>query len=794
MFGRLRSVLRGGGARRRFTVLAVTVLAPMLALAGAALVFDPPEEAKANVQPTLGIDGGTVRGRGPATGFHHYGAYEVNGLVGWCVDSNKTAPDDEPAFTDVGLPERAADTKRAIAWTVGVHGADAIKTGNARKSIAVQLVVHDFMGANNYNGVLDVFTLTNNDLSGFGSDAIEGEIIEMAKLIKVDALFHANHVIHETGATVDLVVQPSNPRPGERANLIVTLTSNDGKPIDNKGIFVDAWGAILDNPPGPAADTDSQGKKVFGFTAIAGENRFTVKTTNLPSTDVRVLGRAGSATMQRIAVPRGAHAENTLRLTAIPQRKVSVQKTTDAGSNVPLSGLKFVLRTSQDPASQQVGGVMTTNEVGATNVISVDPGQYWVHEIDTPAHFNSPAPLPVDLSTADQVGFTFANTVKRGKVTFLKTDSVTKQPLPGVKFVLSYDANKDGTYEQAFPEITTTNTPATVDNLLPGKYQLTETDTPDNYEGLSQPIKFDLAAGETKDLSNQTVNRPLTSVEFVKTATSPFNPDIFTLAGAKFVVREGSHTGTAIGDCTTTQVGTEGRCGLPPNILKAGVTYCWEETVTPPGWGPPTTSAVARCFEAGGGTTVKRIDVAEVSRYVQILGRKFSTADNRLLADAVHDLYRKDDPNVAGNSLKPAAPADAPVIAGYTWVGRARSDANGQTTWPVQLPGFTYCAKELSAPAGFQLDNAPIEARCTAGPVNKNDDGTIANGTIDLPNAPVPVVAGVTVTRAQQALPRTGSNTTALLTMWGGGLMAAGAGLLLAVRRRRAWEWDGLGY
>ena len=55
--------------------------------------------------------------------------------------------------------------------------------------------------------------------------------------------------------------------------------------------------------------------------------------------------------------------------------------------------------------------------------------------------------------------------------------------------------------------------------------------------------------------------------------------------------------------------------------------------------------------------------------------------------------------------MPPAPPEDAASEAGQTWVARATTDNSGTASFPLQFPGYAYCAVEQAAPA---ITNWPL--------------------------------------------------------------------------------------
>ena len=165
----------------RSSLAALALALAAIAAALAAGVLGPPAPAGAAVERGQGFVA-TVDGH-----RSWYGSYRLgdHGEV-WCVDHGVPAPDVVLGYEPTTLDDRAPDTRRAIAWAVGRHGAGVDPVTAA----ALKLVLHDLMGARYPSGPLSVDRLAAADLEGFGGR--EAEVVERAQLIKADAVARAH--------------------------------------------------------------------------------------------------------------------------------------------------------------------------------------------------------------------------------------------------------------------------------------------------------------------------------------------------------------------------------------------------------------------------------------------------------------------------------------------------------------------------------------------------------------------------------------------------------------------------
>ena len=147
--------------------------------------------------------------------------------------------------------------------------------------------------------------------------------------------------------------------------------------------------------------------------------------------------------------------------------------------------------------------------------------------------------------------------------------------------------------------------------------------------------------------------------------------------------------------CTTN---TSGECTTGVTLI-AGGSYCWKEVASPPGLADGATG----CFVATEAQAAEPITVTDAGIFVALQAKKVdATAPTTAIGGATFDLYR-----VGGAGPTSVAPAGAPTEPGDTWVAQAITGPDGLATFPLQLPGFSYCTVEQAAPPGYTLDAMP---------------------------------------------------------------------------------------
>ncbi|MGH8994598.1 MAG: MSCRAMM family protein, partial [Acidimicrobiales bacterium] len=230
--------------------------------------------------------------------------------------------------------------------------------------------------------------------------------------------------------------------------------------------------------------------------------------------------------------------------------------------------------------------------------------------------------------------------------------------------------------------------------LLPGRYQVTESSPPPGYTDTSPTQVVDLLAGEGATVTFG--DAELVATVFHKTASGNINPAELNLAGAVFDVKEGSPSGTEVASCSSD---TSGTC-VTQSVLLSGGRYCWVERTAPAG----LAGGASGCFSADNGQANQPIAVDDQGEFVAIAVKKVDAAAPSVgLPGAVFDLVRV--PTGAQNSSAETFPPTSSTL-----VASATTGPDGVGTFPLQLPGYEYCAVETQAPPDYRADPNP---QCT---------------------------------------------------------------------------------
>lgn len=394
----------------------------------------------------------------------------------------------------------------------------------------------------------------------------------------------------------------------------------------------------------------------------------------------------------------------TEQLTALPTTgTVSVVKGGDDTAYYPLGGAVF-----QVLSGNTVSATLTTGTDGTSSVSGPLPaGSYTVHEETPPPGYGASPDQTVTVVAGSNTVASFTGAdedhVVPASLAIRKTDDQSGAPLAGAVFTVRYDPLNDGGFPQLVGTCTTSASgscsPPGDDGsaeLLPGRYQVTESTPPPGYSATPPTSQVvELLAGE-----NGTVvfgDAELVAVVFHKTASGNINPTELSLAGAVFDVDEGSPSGTEVASCSSDASGT---CMTQPVLLSGG-RYCWVERTPPTG----LAGGASGCFTADNDQANQPIPVDDQGEFVTIGVKKVDAAAPSVgLPGAVFDLVRL--PGGAENSsAEPFPPTNATLVATVT------TGPGGIGTFPLQLPGYQYCAVEIQAPPNYEGDPDP---QCTA--------------------------------------------------------------------------------
>ena len=218
--------------------------------------------------------------------------------------------------------------------------------------------------------------------------------------------------------------------------LIVKKDAVTGAPISDVEFFItDSDGSVIGNANGKYV-TDSAGTIRIdgltpGMTVIAREVRAKG-------------GYILDDTPQSIKIKR--NAVMTLEFRNQPKGGVLVKKV-DAVTNAPISDVEFLVTDSDGNLIGNANGKFVTDSAGTFTITDIAPGTTLVVK-ETRAkdgYILDDTPQTVKVKSNEVVTVEFRNQPK-GNLIIVKQDSVTKEPLEGVEFKITY---ADGSYVDA---------------------------------------------------------------------------------------------------------------------------------------------------------------------------------------------------------------------------------------------------------------------------------------------------------------------------------------------------------
>lgn len=218
--------------------------------------------------------------------------------------------------------------------------------------------------------------------------------------------------------------------------LIVKKDSVTGAPISDVEFFItDSDGSVIGTANGRYV-TDSAGTiRIDGLTP-----GMTIIAREVRAKDGYIL----DDTPQSIKIKR--NAVMTLEFRNQPKGGVLVKKV-DAVTNAPISDVEFLVTDSDGNLIGNANGKFVTDSAGAFTITDVAPGTTLIIK-ETRAkagYILDDTPQTVKVKSDEVTTLEFRNQPK-GNLIIVKQDSVTKEPLEGVEFKITY---ADGSYVDA---------------------------------------------------------------------------------------------------------------------------------------------------------------------------------------------------------------------------------------------------------------------------------------------------------------------------------------------------------
>ena len=245
----------------------------------------------------------------------------------------------------------------------------------------------------------------------------------------------ATETVYLSGKDQDVItVTFGNDRMGSL--LVVKKDAVTGAPISDVEFFItDSDGSVIGNANGKYV-TDSAGTiRIDGLTP-----GMTVIAREVRAKDGYIL----DDTPQSIKIKR--NSVMTLEFRNQPKGGVLVKKV-DSVTNAPISDVEFLVTDSDGNLIGNANGKFVTDSAGAFTITDVAPGTTLIIK-ETRAkagYILDDTPQTVKVKSNEVVTVEFRNQPK-GNLIIIKQDSVTKEPLEGVEFKITY---ADGSYVDA---------------------------------------------------------------------------------------------------------------------------------------------------------------------------------------------------------------------------------------------------------------------------------------------------------------------------------------------------------
>lgn len=432
-----------------------------------------------------------------------YGSYGMGSLgTAWCIDHGIHAPDPVYAYAPADLSAVPPDVRAAVGWAVAMHGQGDDRVRHA----AVMLALHDLMGARYPSGRLDVDRLGVARLAGFGG--LEAQVLDAARAIKADALAHASLrgplVLTDAAGPIDGAGQ---------STLTVALHDAIGQGVGGVPVHLDGAG------PGGTLTTGVDGTAV---TAVAATAQVTAMhaSAQVPRLPVDAWAPT-TARAQRVARPVLDELRASATVDAAHGELVIVKRG-DATPWLPVEGATFRI----EPEGAGEAHVVTIGPAGTAPGVTLPIGTHHVVEQEPPPGYDIGGPWTVTIEHGRTTTLEVTDAARRGALRIEKLGEDTGGPLAGATLDVRYDADADGMFEQLVTELTTDGQAATLDGLLPGRYEIVETSAPRGYVQLDEPALVDVIPGATATvvLVNHQEPRPPTATPSTPTTVAPPAP------------------------------------------------------------------------------------------------------------------------------------------------------------------------------------------------------------------------------------------------------------------------------
>ena len=312
----------------------------------------------------------------------------------------------------------------------------------------------------------------------------------------------------------------------------------------------------------------------------------------------------------------------------------------------------------------------TTDENGEILISGLEPGVYSVKELDTTSdHISDPVERHVELFPGKTSTIILENDI-RPNLTVVKRDADTGEPVPDTVFLVEA---ADG---HSVDEIKTgADGTASLENLLPGVYQISEKSVPSPYLMDAEPQLVTLYPNRNHTVYFENHKKPTLTIQKVDSITgSP-------IRGAKFQLWYGSN-GTDTGELNNLGIYFTDASG---QIVLEGLRDGWYRVTE---------------LEPAPGFTIKEPATQEV--YIEGGGNKSLTFENvPLNAIVVHKTDSVTGEALGGATFQLRYLGGASGTGG-TVIGQKVTGSNGMAIWTGLKPG-SYIVEEVDPADGYSI-------------------------------------------------------------------------------------------
>ena len=344
----------------------------------------------------------------------------------------------------------------------------------------------------------------------------------------------------------------------------------------------------------------------------------------------------------------------------------------ESADGTPLGGVTYRLAKIED-GSRYLD--RTTGPDGSICWEGLEPGVYSLQEVSTVSdHILDPTEYHVELFPGRDATICLQND-KRPNLTIHKSDADTGAPVPGTVFLVK---GADG---HSVAEVTTgPDGSATVENLLPGVYEISEKSVPSPYLPDAAPQLVTLYPNRDRDVYFENHKRPTVTIQKENSVThDPIQYAEFHITWSSNKTQTGEQR-----DLGTFQTDEAGQ------IVLEGIEDGWltiKETKPAPGYQLPE-DPVTEVYVKGGEN--KTITISNIPLSALVVYKQDSVTGEAISGARFQLKYLGGE--VSGS--------------GGTVVGTYTTSANGSFTVTGLKKGYYIC-EELESDSGHVIDAAP---------------------------------------------------------------------------------------